>query len=77
MYEGRNKARRQQQQIYVNQIILTVTLAPPKKIVPREAIQRNTTNLRETTKSDGDVGINKERLAQGEQSRRQHDKNVV
>ena len=54
-YEGRNKARKRQQQISMNQRSPTVTLAPARNICPRGAIQR--IFLRESTKSDRNVGI--------------------
>ena len=49
----------------MNRIIPTVTSAPQRKIGPRGAIQRNTTNLLELTKSDRNVGITKRDWSKG------------
>ena len=64
-YEGRNKARRQQQQIYMNRRSMNVTLAPLREIGPRGAIQRNTTNFCELTKSERNVGTTKRDWSKG------------
>ena len=49
----------------VNQRSPTIMSEPPRKIGPRVAIQRNTTDLQETTKSDRNVTMTKRYWSNG------------